>query len=142
MASPVPIGPQYRIEDMRDLQPLPSWSTPIRRRPGMYLGDTDSRGLNLLIFELTANSLAEVVFGYGKAVRVTLRADGSAEVSDEGRTPPDVTRAFSAFGYGPHGSNFDQPGRAGFFYAVANALSARFTVFAGSDGSVYQHVFR
>jgi DNA gyrase subunit B len=125
-----------------DVQVFTSWTEPIRRRPAMYVGDTGQRGVNYLLFELVRNSLAEGAAGHGKAVRVTLRADGSAEVSDDGRIPPDVERAFTAFPYGLHGHNPDQANRGGFYFAVANAVSEWLRLAARSDESVYRHAFR
>jgi DNA gyrase/topoisomerase IV subunit B len=110
----------------------------------MYVGSTDERGLFYLLFDLVSESLAEAVAGYGRSIRVALRADGSAEVADDGRPMPEVERAFTRSGYGRGDDNpyLTAHGLQDFGYMVANALSERLSVVARSDGSTYQHSFR
>ena len=107
----------------------------IRLRPGMYLGNTDAGGLFHLLLELVTNSLAEVVAGYGRSVRVALRADGSAEVADDGRPPPNVEAAFTELN-GHHGYCPYPGGREYFAYPVTNALSEWMEVEAISGGEL------
>ena len=57
----------------------------IRLRPGMYVGDTAFNGLHHLVFELINNSIDEAMAGYGSKIHVSLNADGSCSVSDDGR---------------------------------------------------------
>ena len=120
----------------------------IRRHPGMYIGNTGAGGLHVLLFNLIAESLADAARGAGRAARVTLRPDNSAEVADEGipfydgEPPPGATPVEFIFtrvfvGYQP-----DPNGRDWLTYATANALATELTVCARSPGSRYQHTFR
>src|SRR5574344_50510 len=60
----------------------------VRKRPGMYIGSTDKRGLHHLIWEIVDNSIDEVINGYGNYVKISLNKDGSVTVTDQGRGVP------------------------------------------------------
>jgi DNA gyrase subunit B len=117
----------------------------VRFRPGMYIGDTGARGLTYLLFSLVGESLAEVAAGRGNEVRVSLRADGSAEVSDDGRPMSNVEAVLTQFNAGERGDVSPYRSRTGIHdvtYVVVNALSERLTVVARTLGSTYTHAFR
>ncbi len=75
---------RYEDDDIQILHGL----DPVRKRPGMYIGSTDSHGLHHLIWEIVDNSIDEALNGYGKKITITLNADGSCTVEDEGRGMP------------------------------------------------------
>ena len=75
---------QYGAESIRVLEGLEA----VRTRPGMYIGSVSTRGLNHLIYEIVDNSVDEHLAGYCDTITVTLEADGSCTVSDNGRGIP------------------------------------------------------
>ena len=75
---------QYTATDIQVLEGMEA----VRRRPGMYIGSTDQRGLHHLIYEIVDNAVDEFMAGYCSAVTIRLNEDGSVRVEDDGRGIP------------------------------------------------------
>jgi DNA gyrase subunit B len=127
----------------------------VRKRPGMYVGSTDSRGLQHCLWEIFDNSVDEALGGHGDTVQVVLHADGSAEVTDNGRgIPVDAERKtrlsgvelvmtrLHAGGKFGGGSYTASGGLHGVGASVVNALSARVDVEVDREGATWAASFR
>ena len=122
----------------------------VRKRPGMYIGSVSTKGLNHLIYEIVDNSVDEHLAGYCDTIHVTLEADGSATVSDNGRGIPvgmhekGISAERLVFTTLHAGGKFDNSayktsgGLHGVGSSVVNALSTRLTVQVKSGGFIYE----
>ncbi len=127
----------------------------VRKRPGMYIGSTDSRGLMHCLWEIIDNSVDEALAGQGQRITVVLGADGSVEVGDSGRgVPVDVeprtglsgvevvfTKLHAGGKFGG-GSYTASGGLHGVGASVVNALSARLDVEVDRAGRTHAMSFR
>ncbi|MGW3889807.1 DNA gyrase/topoisomerase IV subunit B [Micromonospora chokoriensis] len=141
----------YGADDLTHLEGLDA----VRKRPGMYIGSTDSRGVGHLVNEILDNSTDEGVAGHASSVEVILHADGSVQVDDDGRgIPTDVhaksgisgvelvlTRLHAGGKFG--GSGYKTSGGLhGVGASAVNALSRRFDVTVRRAGKIHTMSFR
>jgi DNA gyrase subunit B len=127
----------------------------VRKRPGMYIGSTDGRGLQHCLWEIFDNSVDEALAGHCSRIEVVLHADGSAEVRDNGRgVPVDVepktkltgvelvmTRLHAGGKFG-NGSYTASGGLHGVGASVVNALASRLDIEVDRDGRTWATSFR
>jgi len=127
----------------------------VRKRPGMYIGSTDSRGLMHCLWEIIDNSVDEALAGFGHDIKIILHADNSVEIHDDGRgIPVDVepktgltgvevvfTKLHAGGKFGG-GSYTASGGLHGVGASVVNALSARLDVEVDRGSKTYKMSFR
>ena len=140
----------YTAEDIQVLKGL----EPVRRRPGMYIGGTDQRGLHLLILEIVYNSVDEAVAGWASVIDVTLFEDGRVRVVDNGRGIPvekhadsgvsavetvmTILHAGAKFRSGTYKAS---SGLHGVGASVVNALSSWLRIEVKRDGKLYSQEY-
>ncbi|MFN0062445.1 MAG: type IIA DNA topoisomerase subunit B [Myxococcaceae bacterium] len=141
----------YTAQDIQVLEGL----EPVRKRPAMYIGGTDTTGFHHLLWEIVDNSVDEVMNGYASKVEVTLHKDGrSATVTDDGRgIPVDVMPKFKkpaveiilttlhSGGKFEQGNYLHSGGLHGVGSSVVNALSKKLSIEIKRDGKRHQQTY-
>ncbi|QNM93678.1 DNA topoisomerase IV subunit B [Mycoplasma sp. Pen4] len=142
---------EYNADSIQQLKGLEA----VRKRPGMYIGGTDVHGLHHLVWEIVDNAIDEALAGFANRISVTLKADGSVVVSDNGRgIPVDKVKGenrtavelvfteLHAGGKFNSGAYKTAGGLHGVGSSVVNALSTKLAVTVARDKKLYRTVFQ
>lgn len=140
----------YTDESIQILEGLDA----VRKRPGMYIGSTDHRGLHHLVYEVTDNAVDEIINGYGDEINITINKDESITITDNGRgmptgkhvsgkpTPEVIFTILHAGGKFGSGGYKTAGGLHGVGASVVNALSSWVELRIFRDGKIHEMSFK